>query len=272
MTQSRADHLPAVDGVRQPLCWHQDVRYCLQACLSCSSAHCNGPLHCYACKQPTSVVDMHLVGHTTRDTTTWSGRSRRYANMPVSLPHPGCAHSWCAAAGDEVSHLRWRIMHGEIFQKQPPAVIVVHIGTNDLGEPANLHPVCLWATCLLGRSLQAAGEQRQGLTLPSSAFKNAAVACCMPDRLASTVCSAMLAAFGVMQPAMPRLGMLQTSREQLLCYPPRHAADCALLCVQEQLHAMAVMSTSSQLWQMAPLRGRHLLEPCYVCCCTDLCC
>ena len=55
-----------------------------------------------------------------------------------------CAHPPRAAAGDQVSHLRWRIMHGEIFQKQPPAVIVVHIGTNDLGEAANLHPVCLW--------------------------------------------------------------------------------------------------------------------------------
>eukprot|EP00891_Asterochloris_glomerata_P007116 jgi/Astpho2/7116/Aster-07950 len=38
-----------------------------------------------------------------------------------------------AVGADQVSHLRWRIMHGEIFEKQPPGVIVVHIGTNDLG-------------------------------------------------------------------------------------------------------------------------------------------
>lgn len=35
-------------------------------------------------------------------------------------------------------------MHGEIFEKQPPGVIVVHIGTNDLGGPVYVHPVCLW--------------------------------------------------------------------------------------------------------------------------------
>ena len=48
-------------------------------------------------------------------------------------------------------------MHGELFQKQPPAVIVVHIGTNDLGGPANLHPVCLWGLFVLPTGVQPAG-------------------------------------------------------------------------------------------------------------------
>ena len=33
---------------------------------------------------------------------------------------------------------------------------------------------------------------------------------------------------------------------------------------------MAIMSTSLQLWQMAPLRGEHTLKSCYKCCCTTL--
>ena len=50
-------------------------------------------------------------------------------------------------------------MHGEIFQKQPPAVIVVHIGTNDLGEPltASLHHVCWWKLITLPAAVQPVG-------------------------------------------------------------------------------------------------------------------
>ena len=36
-------------------------------------------------------------------------------------------------AGDQVAHLMWRLQHGQLYVKHQPQVIVVMIGTNDLG-------------------------------------------------------------------------------------------------------------------------------------------
>ena len=36
-------------------------------------------------------------------------------------------------AGDQVAHLMWRLLHGQLYMKHQPQVIVVMIGTNDLG-------------------------------------------------------------------------------------------------------------------------------------------
>ena len=41
-------------------------------------------------------------------------------------------------AGDQASHLLWRLRRGDTFTRHPPAVAVVMIGTNDLGAAACL--------------------------------------------------------------------------------------------------------------------------------------
>lgn len=36
------------------------------------------------------------------------------------------------STGDQTNNLMWRLLHGEVFHKNPPKVTVVMIGTNDL--------------------------------------------------------------------------------------------------------------------------------------------
>lgn len=43
----------------------------------------------------------------------------------------------CCGAEDQSGHLLWRLQHGEVFTHQQPEVIVLLIGTNDLGAAAS---------------------------------------------------------------------------------------------------------------------------------------
>ena len=36
-------------------------------------------------------------------------------------------------AGDQVGHLWWRLLHGQLPSAKPPKVVIVLIGTNDMG-------------------------------------------------------------------------------------------------------------------------------------------
>ena len=38
-----------------------------------------------------------------------------------------------AIGGDQVAHLHWRLLNGELPQAKQPKVVVINIGTNDLG-------------------------------------------------------------------------------------------------------------------------------------------
>ena len=40
-------------------------------------------------------------------------------------------------AGDQISHLQWRMLHGDIPAVHPPKAAVVLIGINDLGAAAD---------------------------------------------------------------------------------------------------------------------------------------
>ncbi|GAB4817138.1 hypothetical protein N2152v2_004184 [Parachlorella kessleri] len=42
-----------------------------------------------------------------------------------------------AIGGDQTAHLLWRMRHGEVPEKHAPKVVVIHIGTNDLGAGAD---------------------------------------------------------------------------------------------------------------------------------------
>ena len=72
---------------------------------------------------------------------------RSYLLMLLARPAVGCGRpsasiilflttTWCA--GDQASHLLWRLQHGDTFTRHPPVVAVVMIGTNDLGAAACL--------------------------------------------------------------------------------------------------------------------------------------
>ncbi len=43
----------------------------------------------------------------------------------------------CSPTEDQTSNLLWRQQHGEVFLKHPPQVIILLIGTNDLGAAAS---------------------------------------------------------------------------------------------------------------------------------------
>lgn len=39
-------------------------------------------------------------------------------------------------AGDQAAHLQWRLEHGQLYRRHAPRLMVVMIGTNDLGAAA----------------------------------------------------------------------------------------------------------------------------------------
>lgn len=41
------------------------------------------------------------------------------------------------SVGDQIGHLEWRLMHGDIPEVHHPKVAVILIGTNDLGAAAD---------------------------------------------------------------------------------------------------------------------------------------
>ena len=47
--------------------------------------------------------------------------SSKYSAVPLAI------------GGDQVAHLTWRLQHGELPQAHLPKVVVLNIGTNDLG-------------------------------------------------------------------------------------------------------------------------------------------
>ena len=57
--------------------------------------------------------------------TAW----RHGAEPPNGLP---------GGAGDQAAHLQWRLEHGQLYRRRAPKVLVVMIGTNDLGAAACL--------------------------------------------------------------------------------------------------------------------------------------
>lgn len=40
---------------------------------------------------------------------------------------------WGVLPGDQAGHLMWRLLHGQLYVQHQPQVLVVMIGTNDLG-------------------------------------------------------------------------------------------------------------------------------------------
>ena len=75
----------------------------------------------------------------------------------VHLLLPQSAQAEAAAcAGDKVKHLMWRVLNGELPQKHPPKIIVVHVGSNDIAgklwsrleKAARQCPPALLAACL----------------------------------------------------------------------------------------------------------------------------
>ena len=48
-----------------------------------------------------------------------------------------CLSTW-HVPGDQVAHQQWRLLHGETFVANQPKVVVLLIGTNDLGASACL--------------------------------------------------------------------------------------------------------------------------------------
>lgn len=63
-------------------------------------------------------------------------------------------------AGDQAAHLMWRLRNGQLYTQSQPGLIVIMIGTNDLGAAA-----CLGGYSGIKKSAKGAAERHA--TIPS---------------------------------------------------------------------------------------------------------